>query len=47
MVRVKGLEPPSGCPRQDLNLLRLPVPPHPQITIYHPFLIAGTHTAVR
>lgn len=30
-MRVKGLEPPSGCPRQDLNLLRLPVPPHPHI----------------
>jgi hypothetical protein len=28
-VRVKGLEPPSSCERQDLNLLRLPVPPHP------------------
>ena len=28
MVRVKGLEPPRQR-RQNLNLVRLPVPPHP------------------
>ena len=28
MVRVKGLEPPRQR-RQNLNLVRLPIPPHP------------------
>ena len=28
MVRVKGLEPPRHR-RQNLNLVRLPIPPHP------------------
>ncbi len=30
MVRVTGLEPARGC-HQNLNLARLPIPPHPQI----------------
>jgi hypothetical protein len=29
VVRVKGLEPPRQR-RQNLNLVRLPIPPHPQ-----------------
>lgn len=28
-VRVRGLEPPPGCPDMALNHARLPVPPHP------------------
>ena len=28
-VRVRGLEPPRGCPHMALNHARLPVPPHP------------------
>ena len=30
LVRVKGLEPPLSKENKDLNLARLPVPPHPQ-----------------
>ena len=30
LVRVKGLEPPLSEENKDLNLARLPVPPHPQ-----------------
>ena len=33
VVRVKGLEPPRHR-RQNLNLVRLPIPPHPHIS--HP-----------
>jgi site-specific DNA recombinase len=29
MVRMRGLEPPPGCPDTDLNRARLPIPPHP------------------
>lgn len=29
-MRVKGLEPPLSKENKDLNLARLPVPPHPQ-----------------
>lgn len=29
-LRMRGVEPPRGCPHKDLNLARLPVPPHPQ-----------------
>src|SRR5206468_11857221 len=29
MVRMRGLEPPRGCPHGDLNAARLPIPPHP------------------
>ena len=32
MVRVTGLEPARGC-HQNLNLARLPIPPHPHINI--------------
>ena len=28
-MRVRGLEPPPGCPDMALNHARLPVPPHP------------------
>ena len=31
VVRVKGLEPPRHR-RQNLNLVRLPIPPHPHIS---------------
>src|SRR5262249_21498962 len=30
VVRQRGFEPPRGCPRQPLKLVRLPVPPLPQ-----------------
>jgi hypothetical protein len=33
MVRVKGLEPPRQR-RQNLNLVRLPIPPHPHGPVY-------------
>ncbi len=33
MVRVKGLEPPRHR-RQNLNLVRLPIPPHPHETAF-------------
>jgi site-specific DNA recombinase len=29
LVRMRGLEPPPGCPDTDLNRARLPIPPHP------------------
>jgi hypothetical protein len=29
-VRMRGLEPPRGCPHTDLNRARLPIPPHPR-----------------
>ena len=29
-MRMRGLEPPRGCPHTDLNRARLPVPPHPR-----------------
>jgi hypothetical protein len=28
-MRMRGLEPPRGCPHTDLNRARLPIPPHP------------------
>jgi hypothetical protein len=31
MVRMRGLEPPPGCPDTDLNRARLPIPPHPRV----------------
>lgn len=31
MVRMRGLEPPRGCPHGDLNAARLPIPPHPHV----------------
>ena len=30
-VRMRGLEPPRGCPHGDLNAARLPIPPHPHV----------------
>lgn len=33
MVRVRGLEPPRGCPHTDLNRTRLPIPPHPHVLL--------------
>ena len=32
-VRVEGLEPPQAFAHQDLNLARLPIPPHPRGTV--------------
>ena len=29
-VRLRGLEPPRPCGHKNLNLARLPIPPHPQ-----------------
>ena len=29
-MRMRGLEPPPGCPDTDLNRARLPIPPHPR-----------------
>jgi hypothetical protein len=29
-MRMRGLEPPRGCPHTDLNRARLPIPPHPR-----------------
>src|ERR1039458_6750516 len=29
-MRMRGLEPPPGCPDTDLNRRRLPIPPHPR-----------------
>ena len=31
LVRVKGLEPSQPCDHKNLNLTRLPIPPHPHI----------------
>src|SRR5712692_1012684 len=31
-MRMRGLEPPRGCPHTDLNRARLPIPPHPRVT---------------
>ena len=31
MVRTGGVEPPHPLGRQDLNLVRLPIPPRPQL----------------
>lgn len=36
MVRVKGLEPSRSCPHKNLNLARLPIPPHPHIVFAKP-----------
>ena len=30
LMRMRGLEPPRGCPHTDLNRARLPIPPHPR-----------------
>ena len=35
LVRVKGLEPSRSCPHKNLNLTRLPIPPHPHMIITH------------
>src|SRR5436309_4216838 len=37
-VRQRGFEPPRGCPRQPLKLVRLPVPPLPRTKDDWPFL---------
>ena len=31
LLRVKGLEPSRSCPHKNLNLARLPIPPHPRV----------------
>src|SRR5437867_438064 len=36
MVRKGGFEPPRSCERQPLKLVRLPVPPLPQVEGYFP-----------
>ena len=30
LMRMRGLEPPRGCPHTALNRARLPIPPHPR-----------------
>ena len=35
LVRVKGLEPSRSCPHKNLNLTRLPIPPHPHMITTH------------
>src|ERR1700736_5846463 len=41
-MRMRGLEPPPGCPDTDLNRARLPIPPHPRAgedaNISHPLV---------
>ena len=32
-LRVKGLEPSRSCPHKNLNLARLPIPPHPRVSV--------------
>ena len=34
LVRVTGLEPAQPCDHKNLNLARLPIPPHPRIILY-------------
>ena len=34
LVRMTGLEPAQPCDYKNLNLTRLPVPPHPQVSRY-------------
>lgn len=41
LVRVKGLEPSRSCPHKNLNLTRLPIPPHPHI-FYFAFCCLST-----
>ena len=33
-MRVKGLEPSRSCPHKNLNLARLPIPPHPHTGLF-------------
>lgn len=37
LVRVTGLEPAQPCDHKDLNLTRLPIPPHPHILCFFHF----------
>ena len=42
LVRMRGLEPPRGLPHNDLNVARLPIPPHPHTSgPLNQFSIAG------
>ena len=37
LVRMRGLEPPRGCPRSHLKAVRLPISPHPRnFTTFEP-----------
>jgi hypothetical protein len=37
LVRMRGLEPPRGCPRSHLKAVRLPISPHPRdLTTFEP-----------
>jgi hypothetical protein len=33
-MRMRGIEPPRGCPHRHLKPARLPIPPHPRQTFY-------------
>ena len=38
-LRVKGLEPSRSCPHKNLNLARLPIPPHPRGSFFRTVLL--------
>ena len=44
MVRMRGLEPPRGCPHSDLNAACIPISPHP---LAPPTLAAGRRSTYR
>ena len=44
MVRQRGFEPPRGCPRQPLKLVRLPIPPLPHAE--PPSIAFGGHCSI-
>ena len=39
LLRVKGLEPSRSCPHKNLNLARLPIPPHPRVLFFRTVLL--------
>ena len=39
LLRVKGLEPSRSCPHKNLNLARLPIPPHPRASFFRTRLL--------
>lgn len=47
LVRVKGLEPPLSEENKDLNLARLPVPPHPQHNLPDAVIRAGARHSIK
>ena len=45
-MRMRGLEPPPGCPDTDLNRARLPIPPHPRDDGQRRYRTGGGRAAV-